>query len=214
MLAGTCRPWRPVGNVTEERADQVRVRSQDWLIRHRETIVRVAMISLVVASVVVGLVMWATGSLDFRTVGYPGVWIFNFIGSASIFVPVPGLAAVCVGGLPALGLNLVAVGVIAGSAQALGELSGYMAGVTGQGFVRRSRFYPRMEGWMRRHGTLILFFMAVLPNPAFDIAGMAAGSTGYSVRKFLAVLFVAKSLRSVGIAYGCYHGISFVERLI
>ena len=201
-------------NVTEERADHVRVRAQDWLIRRQDAIVRVAMITLVVASVVVGLVMWATGALDFRTVGYPGVWIFNFIGSASIFVPVPGLAAVCVGGLPALELNLVAVGVVAGSAQALGELSGYIAGVTGQGFARRSRYYPRMEEWMRRHGTVILFFMAVIPNPVFDIAGMAAGSTGYSVRKFLAVLFVAKSLRSVGIAYGCYHGISFVERLL
>lgn len=203
-----------MGNVTEEHADHVRARSQAWLIRHRDAIVRVAMISLVVASVVVGLVMWATGGLDFRTVGYPGVWIFNFIGSVSIFVPVPGLAAVCVGGLPALELNLVAVGVVAGSAQTLGELSGYVAGLTGQGFARRSRYYPRVEEWMRRHGSIFLFFMALIPNPAFDIAGMAAGSTGYSVRKFLGVLFVAKSLRSVGIAYGCYHGISFVERLI
>ena len=113
-----------------------------------------------------------------------------------------------------LGLNLVGIGLLAGSAQALGELSGYIAGLTGQGLLQRSRYYPRMERWMRRHGTLILFCMAVIPNPVFDIAGMAAGSTGYSVRKFLAVLLVAKSLRSVGIAYGCYHGISFVERLI
>jgi len=203
-----------MGNVTEERADRVPVGAQEWLVKHRDAIVRVAMISVVVGFVVLGLVMWATGGLNFRTVGYPGIWFFNFIGSASIFVPVPGLAAVCVGGLPALGLNLVAVGVIAGSAQALGELSGYIAGLTGQGLVQRSRYYPRMERWMRRHGTVILFFMAVIPNPVFDIAGMAAGSTGYSVRKFLAVLFVAKSLRSVGIAYGCYHGVSFVERLI
>jgi len=203
-----------MGNVIEERVDSVAVRSQDWLLKHRDAIVRIIMILVVLGCIVVGVVMWLTGSLDFRTVGYPGIWVFNFIGSASIFVPVPGLAAVCVGGHPDLALNLVAVGVIAGSAQALGELSGYVAGVTGQGLLQRSRHYPRACDWMRRRGTIFLFLMAVIPNPVFDIAGMAAGSTGYSVRKFLAVLFVAKSLRSVGIAYGCYHGISFVERLI
>ena len=203
-----------MGNVTEERAGRVPVRSQDWLLKHRDAIVRIIMASVVVGFIVLGVVMWLTGGLDFRTVGYPGIWFFNFVGSASVFVPVPGLAAVCIGGHPDLGLNLVAVGVVAGSAQALGELSGYIAGVTGQGLFQRNRYYPRACDWMRRHGTVFLFFMAVMPNPLFDIAGMAAGSTGYSVRKFLGVLFVAKSLRSVGIAYGCYHGISFVERLI
>jgi len=200
-----------MGNSSEE---QVPVHSTAWLVRHRDATLRASMLLVVAAFVVLGLVMWATGGLDYRTVGYPGIWFFNFIGSASIFVPVPGLAALCVGALPSLGLNLVGIGLLAGSAQALGELSGYIAGLTGQGLLQRSRYYPRMERWMRRHGTLILFCMAVIPNPVFDIAGMAAGSTGYSVRKFLAVLLVAKSLRSVGIAYGCYHGISFVERLI
>jgi len=214
MLAIACQVWRPVENATEERSDGVSARSRGWLVTNRDAISRTAMISVVVAMIILGLVMWTTGRLDFETLGYPAIWLSNFIGSASVFIPVPGLAAVCLGAYPDLGLNLVAVGVVAGSAQALGELSGYIAGLSGKGLLTRNRFYPRAERWMRRHGTVFLFCMAVIPNPVFDIAGMAAGSTGYSVRKFLVVLFAAKSLRSVGIAYGCYHGIGFVERLV
>jgi membrane protein YqaA with SNARE-associated domain len=203
-----------VENVKEERPDDATASSSGWLVAHRDIIVRIAMISVVLAMIVLGLVMWTTGRLDFETLGYPAIWISNFIGSASVFIPVPGLAAVCWGADPEWELNLVAIGVIAGSAQALGELSGYIAGLSGKGLVTRSRFYPRVERWMRRHGTLFLFCMAVIPNPAFDVAGMAAGSTGYPVRKFLAVLFVAKSLRSIGIAYGCAAGIEWLRQLV
>jgi hypothetical protein len=55
--------------------------------------------------------------------------------------------------------------------------------------------------------------MSVIPNPLFDIVGIAAGSIGYPLRIFVPVVFVAKSLKSTGIAFACYHGIGLAQRL-
>ena len=177
-----------------------------WLDQHRDLVFRVAILAVVLAFVVLGLITWLFGQFDLKSVGFAGVWLLSFIGSASIVVPVPGLAAVCIAGTPEIGLNPVAIGVLAGSAEALGEMTGYLAGVSGRNFVARYRWYPRIQEWMRRHGSVFLFVMSIIPNPAFDIVGIAAGSIAYPVRRFLAILFVAKSIKSTGVAYACYYG--------
>jgi membrane protein YqaA with SNARE-associated domain len=139
--------------------------------------------------------------------------VFAFIGAASIFVPVPGLAAVCIAAAPGVGLNPLLIGVIAGSAEALGELSGYLAGLGGRSFLERNRFYPRFRNLLIRRGGLILFFGSVIPNPLFDVIGIAAGSILYPVKKFLVYVFLAKTVKSTGIAYACFWGITWIENL-
>ena len=79
-----------------------------------------------------------------ESAGYTGIWLAAFVGAA-FFLPVGALAAVCVAATPAVGLNPLVVGVVAGSAEALGELTGYAAGVGGKGLLARSRFYPRVQ---------------------------------------------------------------------
>ena len=177
-----------------------------WLEQNRDLVFRMAILVVVLAFVVLGLITWLLGQFELRTVGFAGVWILSFIGAASIVIPVPGLAAVCLAGTPEVGLNPVAIGVIAGSAEALGEMTGYLAGVSGRNFVARHRWYPRIQEWMRRYGIVFLFVMSIIPNPTFDIVGIAAGSIAYPVRRFLAILFVAKSIKSTGVAYACYYG--------
>jgi membrane protein YqaA with SNARE-associated domain len=55
---------------------------------------------------------------------------------------------------------------------------------------------------------------AIIPNPFFDVLGIAAGSIGYPIKRFLGVVFIAKSIKSTGIAYLCFLGIdSFVRWL-
>jgi membrane protein YqaA with SNARE-associated domain len=180
--------------------------SGEWLNQHRDLVFRVAILAVVLAFVIAGLVAWLLGQFELKSVGFAGVWLFSFISSASIVVPVPGLAAVCLAATPEIGLNPIAVGVVAGSAEALGEMTGYMAGVTGRSFVERHKWYPRIQEWMRRYGIVFLFAMSVVPNPAFDVVGIAAGSIAYPVRRFIAILFVAKSIKSIGVAYACYYG--------
>ena len=177
-----------------------------WLEQNRDLVFRVAILVVVLAFMVLGLVTWLLGQFELKTVGFAGVWILSFIGSASIIIPVPGLAAVCLAGTPEVGLHPVAIGVVAGSAEALGEMTGYLAGVSGRNFVARHKWYPRIQEWMRRYGIVFLFVMSIIPNPTFDIVGIAAGSIAYPVRRFLAILFVAKSIKSTGVAYACYYG--------
>lgn len=195
--------WTPVSEFSDERQPNPQL---EWIDQNRDLLFRLAILFVVLVFVIVGLVTWLFGQFDLRSVGYAGVWLLSFIGAASIVVPVPGLAAVCVAGTPEIGLNPIVIGVLAGSAEALGEMTGYLAGVSGRNFVAKHRWYPRIQEWMRRYGTVFLFVMSIIPNPTFDIVGIAAGSIAYPVRRFLAVLFIAKSIKSTGVAYACYYG--------
>lgn len=184
-----------------------------WLLARRGLFTRAAVLTAVVLFLVAGLVLWLTGQFKVETVGYAGVWFFSLASAASILIPVPGIAAVCAAATPSLGLNPALIGVIAGSAEALGELTGYIAGVSGRSVLERNRLYPRLRELLLRFGGPALFFSSVIPNPLFDIMGIAAGSTGYPVRKFLLYVFLAKTIKSTGIAYGCFWGIGFVQGL-
>ena len=192
--------------MTEFSDEQRHSPAVEWLDRNRDLVFRVAILAIVIVFGSLGLIMWLLGQFDLKSVGFAGVWILSFIGAASVVVPVPGLAAVCLAGTPEIGLNPVAVGIVAGSAEALGEMTGYLAGVSGRNFVARHKWYPRIQEWMRRYGIVFLFVMSVIPNPTFDLVGIAAGSIAYPVRRFLAILFVAKSIKSTGVAYACYYG--------
>jgi len=143
-----------------------------------------------------------------ETAGYTGIWIAAFLGSALMFIPVGALAAVCVAATPAVGLNPLIVGVVAGSAEAVGELTGYAAGVGGKGLLERSRFYPKIHSLMSRYAGLVIFTASVIPNPVFDVMGVAAGSIRYPVRRFVLIVFVGKTIKFTWVGLSCYHGLS------
>ena len=142
---------------------------------------------------------------DIRTVGYVGVLVLSFVGSASILVPVPGIAAVCAG--PSIvGLSPVIVAIMASVGEAVGELSGYLIGFSGRGFADKSRFYPRIERWMEKRGALVLFLASSFPNPFFDFVGIAGGTLRYPIWRFLIAVWAGKLVKSLLIAYTCFFG--------
>lgn len=185
---------------------------QAWLVRNRGLLARAAVLGVVAGIVCIGVVMWATGQFKTAAIGYPTVWLFSFIGAASVIIPLPAPAGVCIGATPAFDLNPLLIGLLSGTAEVLGELTGYVAGLTGRSMVQRHAWYPRVRGWVERRGALVLFCASVVPNPLFDIVGIAAGSIGYPLQKFIPVVFVSKSIKSTGIAFACYHGIGFIQR--
>jgi len=130
--------------------------------------------------------------------GYLGAFLISLLSSATIILPVPGIAVIF-----ALGATYdpYLVGLAAGAGSALGELSGYMAGYSGQGVFRKSKTYLRMEHWMRRRGSLVILVLAFVPNPIFDLAGAAAGILRYPVWKFLLFCFLGKAPRSILVAF-------------
>lgn len=185
---------------------------QLWLSNNRDRVFQVGLITFVVTFVIVGVTLWLTDSLNLENIGYGGVWIVSFIAAGSIILPIPGPAAVCIAAAPALGLNPLFIGIVSASAEALGEMTGYMAGLSGRSILERNKHYPKVHSLLLRRGGIILFVGGVIPNPLFDVLGIAAGSIGYPIKRFLAVVFVAKAIKSTAIAYLCFMGIDSVVR--
>ena len=185
---------------------------QLWLSKNRERVFRLGLITFVVGFVIVGVTLWLTGNLNTENIGYGGVWIIGFIAAGSIILPIPGPAAVCIAATPDLGLTPLYIGVVSASAEALGEMTGYMAGLSGRSFLERSKYYPKFHSLLVRRGGLFLFIGAVIPNPLFDVLGIAAGSIGYPIKRFLGVVFIGKAIKSTGIAYLCFWGIDSFAR--
>ncbi|MGB5932407.1 MAG: VTT domain-containing protein [Anaerolineae bacterium] len=144
-------------------------------------------------------------------VGYFGVFVVTLLSSATVVLPVPGLAAVfAVGGI----LNPLRVGLIAGLGDALGELTGYVAGYAGQGVIENQAVYTRFEEWMKRHGTLTIILLSLIPNPLFDLAGIAAGALRFPVTRFFLSCLLGKSIKDTMVALAGYYSLTFVERFI
>ncbi|MCL5257167.1 MAG: VTT domain-containing protein [Chloroflexi bacterium] len=129
--------------------------------------------------------------------GYLGVFAVTLLASGGLVVPVPYLAIVVAAGTY---LNPVLVGLVAGLAASLGELTGYILGYSGRGVAEKVPFYHKAEGWMNRYGLATIFVLSVVPNPLFDAAGLAAGALRVRVSRFWMVCFVGKTIRLIGIA--------------
>ncbi len=142
----------------------------------------------------------------------PALFAISVVSSATLFLPVPGLAiTTLVGSL----LNPIVVGIVAGIGQTLGEMTGYLAGYSGQGLVNRSKIYDRVEGWMKHNefmGELVVFVLALIPNPLFDAAGMAAGALRFPVWKYLIAAGLGKVLKNIVFAYAGSLGMDWLAK--
>jgi membrane protein DedA with SNARE-associated domain len=130
--------------------------------------------------------------------GYLGVFVLTLLASASVFLPSPALGVAALAGMT---LNPWMVGLVGGVAAGLGESTGYLAGRGGSGLAERSRFYPRVAGWVRRWGLLTVFVLAFVPGPVFDMAGIAAGTMRMPFGRFLAACLAGKVLRFILVAW-------------
>ena len=143
--------------------------------------------------------------------GYPGLFLINLLSSATLLLPVPGLALAFAAGSS---FSPLLVGLATGSGATLGELTGYLAGFSGRGVIENQAQYERMRGWMKRYGLWIIFLLSLVPNPLFDIAGITAGALRIRVWKFLLVTWAGKVLKSALVAYAGAGAITFLEPLI
>jgi len=147
----------------------------------------------------------------FSSYGYLGVFVVSVIGNATVLLPLPSLAATFVtGGV----FNPIIVGVVSGAGMAIGELSGYLAGYGGGAIIRaedRER-YVRLENWMRRYGGWTILVLSIVPNPLFDLAGIAAGVLHYPVWRFLLVCFIGKSIKGLALALAGAQWLEWFDR--
>jgi membrane protein YqaA with SNARE-associated domain len=131
--------------------------------------------------------------------GYPGIFLFNLLSNATLILPVPGvLVTSFMGGV----FNPFWVAIAAGSGASIGELSGYLAGFSGQRVAERTVIYTRMEGWMKKYGNWAILGLSFIPNPFFDMAGMIAGALKMNILRFWFWCWLGKVLKMLVFAYG------------
>jgi len=145
--------------------------------------------------------------LDLAGYGYLGIFLISVLTNATLFLPTPGLALVfTLGGA----LNFWLVGLSAGLGSTIGELSGYLAGYSGQPVIGKTDLYHKIKPYLEKYGPVIIFFLAALPNPFLDAAGIAAGIMKIPVREFLLWTFLGKLIKMVVVAYLGYRSFDWI----
>ncbi len=160
-----------------------------------------AAIAIVVLLTIGILYAWGSGA-DLRSLGalgYPGVFLLAFLSSATVLLPVPGLAF-------SLGAGAVwqpiVVGVIGGLGAGAGEMVGYFAGRAGLSVLKKKRGgrWVSVERWLRRFGFWAVLLVAAIPNPLFDALGLAAGALAYPVWRFWLAAAVGNCIKYMAFA--------------
>jgi membrane protein DedA with SNARE-associated domain len=148
---------------------------------------------------------------QFAGLGYPGVFLIALLANATVLLPAPGVAVIY-----ALGaiFNPIGVGLAAGTGGALGELSGYLAGFSGQAVIERMEIYNRIQPWVKRYGGWAILVLSAIPNPFFDVAGIAAGIAKMPLRTFLFFTWIGQLIKMTMFALAGYYSIPLLTRFM
>lgn len=164
----------------------------------------VVIVAAVVAALIASTAMaWnpelraVTESLLASPAGLAVLFALSVVTSATLILPAPGLALTAAAGT--VGDPLL-VGVVAGVGQAIGELTGYAAGASGRSLVPDGPLAGRIVAMIRRFGVPTVFVLAAVPNPVFDIAGVAAGATRMPVLAYFGSAAAGKVLKNIVVA--------------
>ena len=163
---------------------------------------------LLVIAITVGIFLYREKVAELQGYGYLGAFLASVVSNATIILPVPGIIIIL-----ALGAALppVLVGLAAGIGAAIGEMTCYMVGYSGQGIVENRRLYDKSAQWLKKWGVLTVFVFAVTPSP-FDVMGMVAGLLRYPFWKFFLACLCGKILKYIGIAVAGAFGWEMVSR--
>ena len=173
---------------------------------HRPGVAILGTLALVVGAF--GLMVWLTSDPARRSlieglvqspVGLVVLFGLAALSTATLVLPAPGLALTAIAGAAG---DPVLVGIVAGLGQAVGELTGYAAGVSGRSLLPDNAASVRLTYWLKARGLVVIFVLALVPNPLFDLAGVAAGAVHIPVSRYLAAAAAGKVIKNLVIAGG------------
>lgn len=163
---------------------------------------------------VVGITLYVYSIRDrveqFAGFGYPGIFLIALLANATILLPAPGIAVIYAMGAI---FNPLGVGLAAGSGGTIGEISGYLAGFSGQAVVERTEVYNRIRPWVEKYGGWAILVLSAIPNPFFDVAGIAAGIAKMPLRTFLVFTFIGQLLKMTFFAMAGHYSIAWLTTL-
>jgi membrane protein DedA with SNARE-associated domain len=145
---------------------------------------------------------------QFAAFGYPGIFLIALLANATILLPAPGVAVIYAMGAI---FNPFGVGLAAGLGGTIGELSGYLAGFSGQAVVERMDVYNRVKPWVDRYGGWAILVLSAIPNPFFDVAGIAAGIAKMPLQTFLIFSGIGQLIKMTAFALAGHYSISLLS---
>ncbi len=163
---------------------------------------------IVALTIVLGL--FAKGlTSSLRALGYLGAFLISLIGSSTVILPLPTWTVIL--GM-ATQLDPIILGVVTGLGSAIGESTGYFAGLSGRRIVYKDKdgIITRHKRMLHTYGPLAIVFVAFVPNPVFDLAGIAAGAVKMPYWKFFIACFIGKTLRFILLMYTTAHVYSWL----
>ena len=77
----------------------------------------------------------------------------------------------------------------------MGEISGYILGFSGSAIIEKRNIYERYEKYIKKYGLLSIVLLSAIPNPFFDLAGIAAGALKIPLWKFILAAFIGITIK-------------------
>ena len=148
---------------------------------------------------------------QFQAFGYPGIFVIALLANATILLPAPGAAIIYAMGAV---FNPWLVGLAAGSGGAIGELSGYLAGFSGQAMIERTDIYDRIKPWVDKYGGWAILVLSAIPNPLFDVAGIAAGIAKMPIQTFLFFVWLGQLIKMTMFAFAGKYSIEWFANFL
>jgi len=151
--------------------------------------------------------------------GLVALFFFTLAANATILFPVlvePIVLAV--GAFAPDPFTALFIGIITGTASAIGEMSGYILGLLGvktlqkMGKTQVEKIFEIGES-LANKGIPIIFLGAFTPFP-FDLLGIAAGLIKYDPKRFFLATLGGKLLRYVLIAMAGFYGLVWFRPLL
>lgn len=192
--------------------------------RARYLVLSVFFLIFTVASCFVLIYYWHE-VVKLQSYGYLGSFLIALLAGSSIPLPISYLLITFTfGGILNPALIALATGVGAG----IGGTLVFLFGRGGRKFLpwldhfsvdeeahsRIARFMLRFMGWAEKRGSVVVFLMSAMLNPAFAPMAITMGALRFRTAKFLLLCIAGNTVKSLVIAYAGYLGLGSILRLL
>lgn len=141
-----------------------------------------------------------------KSLGLLGIFVINFVSNASFFVSTPAFLTVVAGG------NLyppLLVALVSSFGATAGDALSFAFGASGRHLannkLKKKEWFRILSEYFKKYGDILLFILALVPNPIFDAIGLIAGVFSYNFFRFFAIVWVGRFIRYFLLAtFGSY----------
>jgi len=80
--------------------------------------------------------------------------------------------------------------------------------------IERTDIYDRTKPWVEKYGGWAILVLSAIPNPLFDVAGVAAGIAKMPIQTFLFFVWVGQLIKMTMFAFAGKYSIEWFANFI